>query len=69
MPKSWFHNLVERLLPWYDPKVEAERNERSATIHEAAIDARIKAETTIARVEAGGLRGNYAAMDKRLKGR
>jgi hypothetical protein len=68
-PRSWWQRAVERLLPWYDPKVEAARAEHSHVIHEQAIAARIKAEGTIARVQAGGLRGDYARMDKRLKGR
>ena len=69
MPRPWLQRMVEKLLPWYDPKVEAARAARSEVIHQQAIDARRTMEPIIAKVEAGGLRGNYAAMDRRLKGR
>lgn len=57
MPRSRWHRLVERLLPWYDPADADAAQERSETIHRNAIAARIKAEATIAKVEAGGLGG------------
>ncbi len=69
MPRNAWQRLVEKLLPWYDPRMEDLREVRSKRIHREAIDARISAERTVARVEAGGLRGDYSRMDQRLKGR
>lgn len=70
MPRPLWHRIVERLLPWYDPADADAAQERSETIHRNAIAARVRAEKTIARVEAGGLgtsmRGGYKAAGERL---
>lgn len=70
MPRSRWHRLIEAVLPWYDPEAEAQRDERSHAIHEQAIEARIKAEETIRKVEAGGLgvglREGYRQTGQRL---
>jgi hypothetical protein len=39
--------MVERMLPWYDPEVEARRNQRSEAIRHRAIAARIDSERVI----------------------
>ena len=36
--------MVERLLPWYDPTVEARRTAHSEDVHRRSIAARIEAE-------------------------
>lgn len=42
--RSRWHRLVERLLPWYDPKAEEVRNARTEEVRLRAIAARIGAE-------------------------
>ena len=66
MARPLWHRIVEALLPWYDPADADAAEERSEVIHRDAIAARIKAEKTIAKVEAGGLRGGYQAYGRRV---
>jgi hypothetical protein len=42
--RSRWRALVERVLPWFDPVVEARRNERTERIRRDAIAARMRAE-------------------------
>lgn len=56
--KSRWHQLVEAVLPWYDPEKERAVQQRSERITRDAIAARISAEK---------VRQDYAAMGKRLE--
>lgn len=59
-----FRRMVEHWLPWYDEEAEAERDRRSAAIHQRSIAARINAEA--ARNE---LTRSYVAYERRLRER
>lgn len=49
--------VVERMLSWYDPKVEASRDERTEAIRQRSIRARVRAEE---------VRAAYAAAAREL---
>lgn len=55
--RSWFHRLVERLLPYYDPETERARDAKTEAITQRAIRVRIQSEK---------VRADYAAMGRRL---
>lgn len=44
--RGWRH-LVERLLPWFDPEAERQRDEHTEAIRLRAIRARINAEQVV----------------------
>lgn len=52
-----FRDVIERLLPWYDPEAARAAEERSERIRQSAIRARINAEN---------VRRDYNAMARRL---
>lgn len=54
--RSRWHRLIEALLPWYDPTVEAARDERTAKIRREAIAARVTAEQVREAYRAAGQR-------------
>lgn len=57
-----FRRTVERLLPWFDPELEAERNRRTEEIRQRSIAARIRVES----LDVERLREGYGSMGKRL---
>ena len=54
MPRRW-RDVVERLLPWFDPERERQHNDRTEAIRQRSIATRIRAE---------GVVDDYRAADR-----
>ena len=61
--------LVERMLPWYDPDLEAMRARRTESIHAKSIAVRQQAERELANASAASIRKAYRAYGHRVNGR
>ena len=64
-----FRRLIETLLPWYDPDLEAMRAQRSEAIHAQSIAVRQQAERELANASAASIRRAYRAYGHRVNGR
>ena len=49
MAHNRWRRLIERMLPWFDPLVERQRDRRTERIQQRSIAARLRAERIIAR--------------------
>ena len=61
--------LVERMLPWYDPELEARRAAESKAMHARSIAVRQQAERDLAHASAASIRHAYQAYGHRVSGR
>ena len=64
-----FRRLVERMLPWYDPELEARRAAESKALHAQSIAVRQQAERDLANASASSIRNAYGAYGHRVNRR